>query len=147
MKIIKRFMGIILCCLVLTITVNASEIGQNTYEFIEPEMTVQFSSDTEFSEQKKYEIACSFAGVCNSHIPGDSINNIICSLFGHNLSTSMISVTTHKVHIRDPRCQLDIYDVTGCSRCDYIEQVLVSSGRISCHPEELPLPEGTNPTE
>ena len=130
----------------LVSTILAQEIKGYTYEFDNPERTIVFSSEDAFTQEKMNVIAESFVSVNNAEGQNNS-RNIICSIIGHNLSTSEVLVITHKVSHYDPRCRLDVYDVTGCSRCDYTEQVLISSGRISCHPEELPLPENTNPTE
>ena len=148
MKIIKLTLCILCVAMFLMLTVSASNTEQLIYEYTNPEMTIIFDSECNFSETKMNSIADSFAGI---HIyengTPDSINNIICSLIGHNLTTGQVNVITHKVSIWNPRCRLDIYDVTACSRCDYTEEVLVSSRRFSCCPENLPLPEGTNPTE
>ena len=147
MKAIRVIYGIILLSIFLMLSISASNTQQLVFEYGHPEATVIFDDTSFFSEQKKQEIADSLIGmqlVDDEHL---SQENIICSLFGHNLSTSAVSVITHRVSIWNPRCRLDIYDVTGCSRCNYTEEVLVSSGRILCHPEELPLPESTNPTE
>ena len=147
MKIVKVIIGTILLCICMVISIYASSSEQYVFEYIKPELTVVFNRDTQFTESKMQYIADSFAGIhiCDNSI--DSKNNIICSLLGHNLSTGQVNVITHRVTIWNPRCRLDVYDVTGCSRCDYTEQVLVTSRHISCHPEELPLPESTDPAE
>ena len=62
--------------------------------------------------------------------------NILCTLFGHDLTTSTVSEVTHNVYTTSPKCVRKIYDVTTCTRsgCDYFEKTLISSKRISsCH--------------
>ena len=141
MKIICKILSVVLLFVSLSQALLVSSTNGDVYEFTNPDITVTFDSSGVFTEQKKEEIAYSFAGFIPNDNGEKSTNNIICSIFGHDLSSGTVTVVQHKVYIRSPRCVLSIYDVTGCSRCDYIEQVLVGSSRIICHPEELPLPE------
>ena len=149
-KSVEIVLSIIMVCLFMVITISASEPNRYVFDYNDDNdicVTVSFDLDCTFSELKKQEIADSFGTAQNNTKP-DSPKNIICSIFGHDLSTSAVSVIQHRVTIWNPRCLLSIYDVTGCSKCDYIEQVLVGSPmHITCCPENLPLPEGTNPTE
>ena len=62
--------------------------------------------------------------------------NILCTLFGHNLTTSYVSEVTHNVYTTSPKCVKKTYEVIPCTRssCDYFEKNLISSARISsCH--------------
>ena len=147
MKIFRAIISFIIITMFVTLTIFASETQNYVFEYEIPEITVSFDEGTVFSEEERQEIADSFAGIISDLESLNAPNNIICSIFGHNLSTGEVSVLRHKVTHRAPRCRLEIYDVTACSRCDYTEQVLVTSSYIFCCPEELPLPENTNPTE
>ena len=66
-------------------------------------------------------------------VPGDNPDNVLCTLFGHKLTETTASVITHNVYSNAPRCVEKIYDVSVCSRCDYVSQELLSSTRIFCH--------------
>ena len=147
MKFLRYLLSSCIICLVLMMSIEASSDPQYVYEYNIPEVTVSFSSNNGFSEQKRQVIANNIAGLQNENVESESTRNIICSIFGHDLSSGEVISIKHKVSHRDPRCLLEIYDVVSCSRCDYLEQNLISSRHISCHPEELPLPENTNPTE
>ena len=62
--------------------------------------------------------------------------NILCTLFGHDLTTSYVSEVTHNVYTTSPKCVKKTYEVVTCTRssCDYFEKTLISSKRIStCH--------------
>ena len=146
-----RIIKICFCALIISVmlvTVSASSnFGNGMYEYEVPEVTIIFDDATAFSEQKMQEIANSIVGLPTLEEIVESPNNLICAIVGHNLSTTSVAEIRHKVTIWNPRCLMSIYDVTACSRCDYVDIVLVSSFHITCCPENLPLPEGTNPTE
>ena len=65
-----------------------------------------------------------------------SPDNIICTIFGHDLSTTTVTVTHHKVEQHHPRCLMELYHVTACSRCNYTDAELQSSFHILCCPED-----------
>ncbi len=61
-------------------------------------------------------------------------DNIICDIFGHNLTTTTAVEVTHNVYTTSPKCVRKTYNVEYCTRCDYINKTLKSSVRIStCH--------------
>ena len=66
-------------------------------------------------------------------LPGDNEDNIICTLFGHKLTETTTSVVTHNVYQNAPRCLRQDYNLSVCSRCDYVSQELIASQRIYCH--------------
>ena len=148
MKAIKFLLGVLFACTFISLSVYAGSTDLNIIEFHNPDVTVSFEDESTFTDNQRLTIAASLAGI-NMNSGGNiaSPNNIICSLFGHDLTSGQVNVIRHKVTIWSPRCKLEVYDVTACLRCDYSEQTLVTSSFIFCHPEELPLPEGTNPTE
>ena len=59
---------------------------------------------------------------------------IMCTLFGHKLSTGETEVVTHMVYDTYPCCELKQYIVTICERqnCNYSEVDLISTDRIGC---------------
>jgi hypothetical protein len=61
-------------------------------------------------------------------------DNIICDIFGHNLTTTTAVEVTHNVYTTSPKCVRKTYNGEYCTRCDYINKTLKSSVRIStCH--------------
>ena len=136
MKYTKIFALFVLFIL-FTCAISAEEKHGNSYEYPMLDVTVQFEIDSPISVAKQETIAARLAGVATLHNNNDNINNIICTLFGHNLSTSTVTVTRHRVSAHDPRCLLEFYDVESCSRCDYGVETFITSTFISCHPEDL----------
>lgn len=130
------FLGVVIS-ISLSCILYASPQSTNVYNYQNPDITIEFSSDNELSDEAKQAIADEFAGIINEEEIGtEGIKNIICTLFGHNTSTTLVSVTHHKAYIHAPRCKIQYYDVTTCSRCDYNEKVLLGSDMIFCCPED-----------
>lgn len=97
--------------------------------------TVYFNADTEFTAEEREAIALVLAGEEQQHSHGgDDPDNIICDIFGHKTTTEEVTAVTHCVLPTPPRCRQDIYLVTTCSRCDYIDHQLISTSYIDCHP-------------
>lgn len=60
-------------------------------------------------------------------------HNLICSIAGHNLTTTYPTATVHKVYTDAPRCVQKDYEHQYCSRCDYTSDTLLKTTRIYCH--------------
>ena len=137
-----KYIKIPLLCLLLfaiATTIFADESIQLVYNYTDFDITVVFSNALNTSQERHQEIANEIAGVTLPMIADpnmDSPNNIICTLFGHNLSATTVSATHHKVRQYSPRCLVELYDVTVCSRCNYAETEFVSSSYIFCCPED-----------
>lgn len=58
--------------------------------------------------------------------------NIICDIFGHNYTTETVITITHNVRETQPTCLEETYDVSVCSRCNYVESNLISQIYIYC---------------
>jgi len=137
MKTIKVLFFSALMCL-FTLSIYADELNLLVYQYYNPDITVEFTDSLNVSAERQQQIADEIAGIDSSFISGSntaSPENIICTLFGHNLSETTVTATHHKVHVHEPRCLVEIYDVTACSRCDYTEAELVGSVFICCCPE------------
>lgn len=89
------------------------------------DITVEFDENTEFSEIQKQNIIDHFTGKDSKYM----INSILC-VFGHNLTTERTYNTRHRVYTSSPRCEKDTYDVSSCSRCDYVNSEYVTSDRV-----------------
>jgi len=132
-----KFFLLLIAFVVITISVQADEIIPLVYTYTNPEATVVFSEPLNVSMVRHKQIADIIAGV-TSNMPTDPPtahpDNIICTLFGHNLSSTTVTATHHKVLPYDPRCLMEVYDVTVCARCNYNETTLVGSTYIICCP-------------
>lgn len=138
MKKCKFLVYIALLCM-LTSAIFADENNTPVYQYSNPEVTVEFAEPLNVTAERQQQIADEIAGVNFSFISGsigESPDNIICTLFGHDLSTTTVTATHHKVLVHEPRCLVEIYDVTACSRCNYTDAELVGSVFICCCPED-----------
>ena len=93
---------------------------------------VVFATDSNFTENEKQFIA-------NHILYGDTNTEtygLICNLFGHKTTTEVVVTTTHKVNDTRPRCLEECWEVTACSRCDYVETTRLSYGYKNCCPED-----------
>ena len=136
MRIFKAIMTVLIVTEVMICTVYASSESEFIYEYPIQGVTVEFSEGTTIPQSRRQDIADFYAGEMESIIPMDEQQNIICTLFGHDLSTSTVTVTRHRVRQHEPRCQLEIYDVEACSRCDYTVDTLFATSLVFCHPED-----------
>lgn len=137
MKKIKLIVLIGLVLILMPSIVCASENTYNVYQYVDPEVTVEFETGNTFSQDIKQKVADGFVGIVYVEELGeDQLENIICTLFGHSTTTSVVSVTHHKASIHSPRCLKEYYEVTACSRCNYTEEELLGGHYIVCCPED-----------
>ena len=97
------------------------------------EVEIIFAEDSAFSE----EIQQIIADQMRNGDDGASTYDLFCSLFGHNETTEEVNRSYHKVNTYDPRCLLEKWNVTACTRCgDITGQTLVFEMYVSCCPED-----------
>lgn len=132
-KIVSVLTAILILLTVFTAVASAAD-EKNTFVFEKDgnEITVEFESG-KFSEEKQEAIAKRLAG-----IEDDSATTygLLCNIIGHNIETETTNVITHKVFNYDPRCKKQTYYISTCTRCDYYEEELITSGYVSCCPED-----------
>jgi len=138
MKAVKAII-IFVVLSVLTLTIFADEFTPLVYQYYTPEVTVEFAEGLNVSPERQQQIADDIAGISSSPMSGSpamSPDNIICTIFGHDLSTTTVTATHHKVHVYNPRCLVEVYHVSACSRCNYTDAELVGSVYVFCCPED-----------
>lgn len=138
MKVI-RTIYILIISSVLTLSIFADGINPLVYQYYHPEVTVEFEETLNISAERQQIIADNIAGITSSAMSDPAMaspDNIICTIFGHDLSTSTVTATHHKVHVHEPRCLMELYHVTACSRCNYTDAELIGSAFICCCPED-----------
>ena len=132
----KYSIALIAILIILTITVvlvSATEVNtQYTYQKNNTTYTVEFM-ETELSAEQLEQVAYNLV---YAQEPDGQTYGLACTLFGHKLTESTVSVITHKVRTYAPRCKREIYDVTVCERCDYQTQTLSTTSYLDCCPEE-----------
>ena len=134
-KILLLVMSIVV--LLQSVSLSLSADGTDNFEFIVDgvEYTVQFI-ETDLSHPQQALVAAYLVGADYSEMingnDGESINNLWCTLFGHNYTTSSVGIITHKYRSSQPRCKNDIYNVQVCDRCEDTVKTLVSTSYIYC---------------
>jgi len=141
MKTIRRFVVACFIFIFFALTVCADEFNPLIYQYENPDITVKFSEPLEMSAERQQDIADGIAGVSSGDSmlqPGTSSpDNIICTLFGHDIAPqSTVTATHHKVKVYNPRCLMEVYHVTYCRRCDYTVSELYNDFYIICCPED-----------
>lgn len=129
MKYYRIFICVLLCA-VITVNVFADTRNSYIFDYKDEKITVTFESL--LSEESCKEISDRLVYGRGD----DEISTLsFCWLFGHNLTSSTSIVITHELNTTSPRCLKEVYNVTTCSKCDYMEKELISSYFIQCHPE------------
>jgi len=134
-----RVIALLVVMSVFALTIFADEFDTLVYQYHDPEVTVEFAEALNITAERQRQIADNIAGInySSSSIPAPTLpDNIICTLFGHDLSTTTVTATHHKVHVYNPRCLVEIYHVTACSRCNYTDSELITSVYVFCCPED-----------
>ena len=124
---------VIMLCAILAINCAAFSVGDGLYDYIidDTHTTVEFDSDSVLSAEKQQQIA-------DHMVYGDDGASAYawCWLTGHNIVNERVITIEHKVYAESPRCVERIYSVETCTKCDHLEETLVSTACIICCPEE-----------
>ena len=131
MKQAIKLIAVLLAVLSLTFAVSASSTSNLTISYPEENVTVTFDASTTFSAEQRQRIA-DFIVLDTPVIQ----SRAWCWLTGHDKITETVTATHHKEKNLSPRCLLKVYLITTCSKCDYYEEELYSSGYITCCPED-----------
>lgn len=131
MKYLKISYLTLIFVFTLALIVSAETNETYIFEYPEHNITIEFSDTSLLSNNARQIIADSI--VSGSPIPQAYS---LCWLLGHDTVLDKVTAVYHKKSVYDPRCQLEIYDVTSCTNCDYVYPDLVSSTYISCCPPE-----------
>ncbi len=131
MKQTIKLIAVLLAVLSLTFAVSASSTSNLTISYPEEDVTVTFDASTTFSAEQRQRIA-DFIVLDTPVIQ----SRAWCWLTGHDKITETVTVTYHKEHQTSPRCRLDVYLITTCSKCDYYEEELYNTHYIVCCPED-----------
>lgn len=135
MKIIRITLCVLLCAGMLVNINGADSDNVVIFEYENDNMTVIFDQ-TEFDDAELCKIIADYLvyGAGEYDITPTSIS--WCWLFGHDITTSTVTTITHKVRSTSPRCLREIHNVDTCSKCDYLDDEVVSSVYIVCHPND-----------
>lgn len=135
-----RILLFVIIMFALMLSVFADELNPLVYQYSNPDRTVEFSEPLNVSYDRQQSIADEIAGIhTNSMVDPEiaSPNNLICTIFGHNITGPVtVTATYHKVNPYEPRCRMEIYHITYCTRCDYTDKELIGSTYIFCCPDD-----------
>ena len=129
MKKIKYVISFVLVCIMMLVTVSGSDSGTLVIEYTDDDITVVFENAAGNNEEFYKRIA-------DRLVYGDEYSTSKlswCWLFGHNIQTNTVNVTTHNVRSVSPKCLRNTYNVETCSKCDYYNEELIASAYIVCH--------------
>ena len=115
----------------LSLAVSAENESAYIYEYPELDLTIEFSKDYFLSQDARQMIADSIA----FDTPITQTYSL-CWLLGHDFYVETVSALYHKRSEYDPLCQLEVYDVEKCTKCDHLYPTLVTSKYVSCCPPE-----------
>ena len=128
----RKFLTLILCT-ILAMNCSAISVVEQSYDYLigNTQITIEFASNSIFSDEKQQQIA-------NHIIYGDDgvSTYALCWLTGHDYVYENVSLIEHKVYVLSPRCLKKTYSVETCSKCDHVEETLISHARYACCAEE-----------
>lgn len=130
---IKKIIAFVLA-LILTMSfgfvANAANV-KNTYT--DGTLEIIFAEDSTLSNEMKQHIS---DYIVNGD-DGASTYNLLCTLFGHKETVETVATISHKVDPKNPRCLKQVWEVTGCTRCEEaLGMILLGETYITCCPED-----------
>lgn len=132
MKTIKIMIAFVLC-VAFSISFSANTVQTSEFFYENEETTVIFSTDSILSTDKKQIIADKL--VYGNDTAENNVSTYSwCWLTGHDLVSEIVTVVTHKVRTTVPRCDKKTYEVESCTKCDHVQETLVSSVKYTCCP-------------
>ena len=129
----KKYLSFILVVLIIC-TYCTSVSAQANYTYTIDNTTVIFDADTVFTLQEQQYIA-------DLLVYGDSsdaqIYALLCVISGHAYGQGeSITTITHKVYDTDPRCFMERFIISQCTRCEHYQTESLGGHYISCCPED-----------
>ncbi len=126
-KILSVIFAIAMLVSIFTIPANAANtVETETHEHIE--IIIQ---NEDISEETKEKIIAFYSNG-GDECEGTTTYGLTCTLFGHELETSLTTTVTHKARTTSPRCLKNTYNYKACTRCEYENSSLLSSTYIVC---------------
>lgn len=121
-------------CAIMVINVAGADLDNTVIlEYESDNITVIFNKEQVYDEEICNNIADYIVYGTEEY---DTVSISWCWLFGHDITTTTVTTITHKVQLKSPRCLREIHNVETCSKCDYINDEVISSVYIVCHPND-----------
>ena len=129
----RRIISLVLATILtfsLCLTVSAANV-ESAYNY--GDIEIVFEENSALSEEMKQHIANYIANGDD----GISTYNLLCTLFGHKETIECVTTIYHKVAPTHPRCLRQIWEVSGCTRCEQaLGMTLLSESYITCCAED-----------
>ncbi|MBQ8432494.1 MAG: hypothetical protein IJX28_06385 [Clostridia bacterium] len=129
-KVISVLFAIILLSNMCVFGSSANASGENIYQI--GNKTIIFNESSAFSIEEQQTIVTQLVSPEQEH----STYGLMCTLFGHKNTTEAVQTITHRVDTKAPRCLLENFEITTCSRCGETTTERISYYYISCCPED-----------
>lgn len=127
----KRAIALILVIVslfsVMSISVYADDANENTVTVTVNETEFIFDANTSKEIRNRF-----IEDYINPVDDGAAAYGLTCTLFGHDLESTVVIAITHKAKANAPRCLEETFKMEACTRCDYTTRTLISSAYISC---------------
>ena len=134
MKSLGKAFIITILLLVFSINGIAANDTETMIDYADCNVTVVFDSSIPVSSDVQQRIAEYLVYGTVSASESSVQPRAFCWLTGHDYVTSTVSTIEHEVYATAPRCVESLYEVTTCSKCDYMESTCLSSISIYCCP-------------
>ena len=112
---------------VMSVSAYAEDLKEETITVTVNETVFTFDANT--SEDFRNKVIADYFNEKDEDV---ATYGLMCTLFGHKLESSVITVITHKVKATAPRCLRERFDTEACTRCNYTHKELITSSYISC---------------
>lgn len=124
----KRIFAVLLVFTLLTCTFALPVGAENTTN---KNNNIEIIIHDEVSKETKAKIEKYFENG-GPDKDGTTTYGLTCTLLGHKIECTSVSVIEHKVRATSPRCLKETYDYEECTRCDYEKATLVNKEYIIC---------------
>ncbi len=129
-----RFLIIPVLCMILAVNIAASSSGNGVYEFADKNIVVTFEENSTLTAEEQQIVAERL--VYGAPEDDGASTYAWCWLTGHDYKYDVVSIIYHEARPESPRCLQDTYDVETCTKCDHLQEELLTRVYILCCPEE-----------
>ncbi len=126
-RIISLIMAVVSLFCVMSVSAGAEGVDEGTVTVTVNETVFIFDADTTEDFRDKF-----IENYFNGEDDSATAYGLICTLFGHKLSSTVVTAITHKAKATSPRCLQERFNVENCSRCDYTKSTKISAAYIVC---------------
>ncbi len=127
-KLTKLFAFIFVVTFIFNSVVCADNIQSYYYVSNNVEIEIVHSG---LSDEQLLRIVALFDND-NDNQNAQQSRGLMCTLFGHDYTSTIANVTTHMVYDTYPYCKQERYQIDLCERCDHTETTLLETFPIGC---------------